>query len=159
MRFKFKFHRNEDGIAAIEGALLFPLLATIGFGVVDSSILMMQTHQLRSGLGTAGNYLSRTTNPEALESRARRIAISGKFDPNADPYIKGMTPEDVVVTYREVSNPESDGERNYRGGDIIRIVNLSTSTEFKGIGLLKTLTGGTLSVAGQYETRLIGTRP
>lgn len=156
MRLLLKFYQKEDGIAAIEGALLFPMLTVIGFGVVDTSILMMQTHQLRTGLGTAGNYLSRTVNPEALESRAKRIAISGKFDPNAAPYIRGMTPSDILITYRDVPNPETDGLRDYRGGDNVRIVNLSGTTEYKGIGILKIVTGGKLSIAGQYEIRLIG---
>jgi hypothetical protein len=156
MRLWLKFYQKEDGIAAIEGALLFPMLTVIGFGVVDTSILMMQTHQLRTGLGTAGNYLSRTVNPEVLENRAKQIAISGKFDPNASPYIKDMTPADILITYRDVPNPETDGLRHYRGGDTVRIVNLSGTTEYKGIGILKIITGGNLSVAGQYETRLIG---
>lgn len=156
MRFLLKFYHREDGIAAIEGALLFPVLTAIGFGVVDTSILMMQTHQLKTGLGTAGNYLSRTVDPQALESRAKRIAISGKFDPNASPYIKGMTPSDIQITYRDVPNPEADGLRDFRGGDVIRIVNLSGRKDYNGIGVLKVITGGTLSIAGQYETRLIG---
>jgi len=155
MRLHSKFLQDESGIAAIEGAILLPLLTAIGFGVVDTSILMMQTHQLSTGLSSAGTYLSRTSSPQSLETRAKHMAISGTFDPNAPPFIRGMTLNDVSINYRDVSNQEANGMRDYRGGDIIRIVNLTGATPFQGIGILKTLTGGNLNVSGEYETRLI----
>lgn len=151
-----KYKTDETGVAAVEGALLFPLFVLLGFGVVDSSILMMQNHRMAAGLSAAGEYLSKSSNPESVEDRARQLAISGSFDPKAKTFIDGMSLTDVLINYRETPNPETDGMRDYRGGDIIRVVEVSAKTPFKGILFLSLLSGGSIEVNARYEARLIG---
>lgn len=156
MTFLRRYHKDESGIAAIEGALLFPLLAALGFGIVDSSMLMMQNHKLTAGLTSAGNYLSKTTNPQAVETKAKQLAVSGKFMSGAKPFIDNLQPSNVLISYRNIANQEINGTRDYRGGDNISVVAFTVSVPYEGIGFLKSMTAGNLKVSAKYETRLIG---
>jgi len=156
MKFLSRYHKDESGIAGIEGALLFPLLAALGFGIVDSSLLMMQTHKLTAGLTSAGNYLSKTTNPQAVETKAKQLAVSGKFMSGSKPFIDNLHPSNVVISYRNITNQETNGTRDYRGGDTIGVVAFTVSVPYEGIGFLKNMTAGNLKVSAKYETRLIG---
>lgn len=151
-----RYRENENGAAAIEGALAFPFLFFIGFGIVDTSLLMMQHHRLSAGLTSAGSYLAKTTNPQSLEANAKQLAISGNFQSGSKPFIKNLEPSAVSIVYRNIVNPETDGTRNYRGGDIVKVVEVKASITYNGIGLLKTITGGNLTLSAQHETRLIG---
>ncbi len=156
MRFIRRYLNDTSGIAAIEGALLFPLLATIGFGIVDCSMLMMQNHKLAAGLTSAGNYLSKTQDPFSVESKAKQLAVNGTFSHAAKPFIENLQPDNVSISYRNITNQETNGSRDYRGGDMIGIAAFSVSVPYDGLGFLKTLTGGSLNVSARYETRLIG---
>lgn len=151
-----QYHDDENGIAAIEGALLFPLLAFMGFGIVDSSLLMMQYHRVSTGITSASSYLSKAPNPQSLESHAKQLAISGNFQSSSKPFIEDLKPNDVSITYHTIVNPETDGIREYRGGDVVKVVELSTTVQYKGIGFLKTITSGNLKISVRHETRLIG---
>lgn len=151
-----RYHEDERGVAAIEGALLFPLLAALGFGIVDSSMLMMQNHKLRAGLTSAGNYLSKTTNPQAFEIKAKQLAVSGKFASGSKPFIDNLQPSQILISYRNITNQETGGTRDYRGGDTIGVVAFSVSVPYEGLGFLKSMTAGNLKVSAKYETRLIG---
>jgi len=127
-----RYYENENGATAIEGALTFPFLFFIGFG------------------------LARTTNPQSLEDNAKQLAISGNFQSGSKPFIKNLEPSAVSIAYRNIANPETDGIRDYRGGDIVKVVEVKASITYNGIGLLKTITGGSLTLSAQHETRLIG---
>ena len=156
MKFIRRYYKDESGVAAIEGALLFPILAAIGFGIVDSSMLMMQNHKLTAGLTSAGNYLSKTIAPQAVESQAKQLAVSGNFSSGSTPFIKNLHPNNISISYRKVSNQETNGARDYRGGDTINVVVFSVSVPYEGIGFLKSVTSGKINVSAKYETRLIG---
>jgi len=156
MRLLRRYRDNETGLAAIEGALAFPFLLFIGFGIIDTSLLMMQYHRLSTGLTSASNYLAKTPNPQSLESNAKQLAVSGKFQSSAEPFIEGVGPNAVSITYRDFVNPEMNGTRDYRGGDTIKIVEISASIPYKGIGFLKTITAGNLKLSAHHEARLIG---
>lgn len=157
MRCIRRYLKDTNGIAAIEGALLFPLLATIGFGIIDCSLLMMQNHKLTAGLTSAGNYLSKTQNPFSAESKAKQLAVNGTFSQAAKPYIDNLQPNNISISYRNITNQDINGSRDFRGGDLIRVAAFSASVPYDGIGFLKTITGGALNVSASYETRLIGT--
>ena len=151
-----KYRDDDNGVAAIEGAFVFPFLAFLGFGIVDTSLLMMQYHRLSTGITSASNYLSKAPNPQSLESHAKQLAISGNFQSGSKSFISDLQPNDVSIAYRSIANPETNGVREYRGGDVVNVVELTSSVTYNGIGLLKTLTGGTLKLSVHHETRLIG---
>lgn len=151
-----RYRENEIGATAIEGALTFPFLFFMGFGIVDASLLMMQHHRLSTGLTSAGSYLAKTTNPQSLEANAKQLAISGNFRSGSKPFIKNLEPNAVSIAYRNIANPEINGTRDYRGGDIVKVIEVKASVTYNGIGLLKTITGGHLTLSAQHETRLIG---
>lgn len=155
MTFLSKYRQNEDGVAAVEAALVFPVLVTIGFGAIDASMLLMQNHKLSTSLSSAANYMAYATAPRQVEANAKNLALTGKLSANASPLISNMAASDISIAYKDVANPEVDGVRNYRGDDVVRIVEISASTPYKGIGFLRTVTGGNITVGGSFETRLV----
>jgi len=158
MQWLDRYRENETGVAAIEGAIVFPLLFIIGFGIVDTSLLMMQHHRLSAGLTSAGSYLSRAPNPQSLELLAKQLAVSGSLQSGAKPFFKSLSPEAISIVYNNTANPETNGSRDYRGGEVIKVVQVKASTPYKGLGLLKTISGGSLTLSAQHETRLMGVR-
>lgn len=157
MRSIRRYLNATDGVAAIEGALLFPLLSAIGFGIIDCSMLMMQNHKLTASLTSAGDYLSKSPNPYSAESKAKLLAVNGTFSEGAKPFIDNFQPNNISISYRNITNPETNGSRDFRGGDVINIAIFSASIPYDGIGFLKTITGGKLNISTSYETRLFGT--
>jgi len=151
-----KFFNKEDGAASVEGVIVLPIFLTIGFGIVDVSLLLIQNHKVGAGLVSAGNYLSQAADPALYEGRAKQLAISGSFQSSASPYIEGMEQDDIFITYRDVANSEVNGLRNFRGGDTITIAEFTAAYPYKGIGVLKTVTAGALKVSVRHEVRLIG---
>jgi len=151
-----QYRENENGVAAIEGALVFPFLLVTGFGIIDASLLMMQHHRLSAGLTSAGSYLAKSPNPQSLEANAKQLAISGSFQSNKKPYIKNLQPNVVSISYRNIANPEINGARDYRGGDTVKVVEIKTNIPYMGLGFLKTLSRGNLKISVQHETRLVG---
>jgi hypothetical protein len=155
MFFLSRYRKCEDGVAAVEAALVFPVLITIGFGAMDASILLMQNHKLSTSLSSAANYMAYANAPRLVEANAKNIALTGELNANANPLISSMSPSDISITYKDIANPEVDGVRDYRGEDVVRLVEISASTPYKGIGFLRTVTGGNIAVAGRFETRLV----
>ncbi len=155
MRLLSKYRNNEDGIAAVEGALVFPVLIVIGFGAIDASMLLMQNHKFSTALSSAGNYMAYATDPKSVEAKAKNLAVTGKLSSPSEPLIANLDAADITITYKDVANLEVDGVRNYRGDDVVRLVEISGATPYQGIGFLRTLTGGNITVAGRFETRLV----
>ena len=151
-----RYKEDERGVASIEAALILPLLVLIGFGIVDSSLLLMQNHKLSAGLVSAGNYLSQSDDPKALETKAKNLAISGQFRDDHEPHFDNLKGNSISILYRQIPNPELDGTRAYRGGDFINVIEIKGEAPFKGIGLLSSLSGGKLSLSARHEVRLIG---
>ena len=152
------YRKSESGAVAIEAVFALPLLILIGFGAIDGSLLMMQNHKAENGLVSAGNYLAKTPTPTNFEDRAKRLATTGQMTAGGDRKIENWTDSDVSIIYKTTSNADTGLGRNYRGGDTIKVVQLSTSIPFQGIGLLKSVSGGTINIKANYEERLIAER-
>lgn len=155
MRGLIAYLKCETGAATIEGVFVLPFLILIGFGSIDGSLLLMQNHRAESGLISAGNYLAKTPSPIEFEIRAKRLATTGQMATGGKRKIINWAEGDVVIDYKSIANPETPLGRNYRGGDTIRVVKLSTTIPFQGLGFFKSVTGGALNVTANYEERLI----
>lgn len=145
--------RDKDGVVAVEAALLFPFLAVLGFGAMDASNMLLQNHKMKQSLVSAANYMARSTDPELVETQAKQIAVSGTTDPAAEPLIKNWTPEDVSISYKLIPNDAGQ----YRGGNNIRVVDITTTLPYEGFGILKSIRGRTITLNAQYQQRMTGT--
>ena len=151
-----KYRSCEEGAVAAEAVFVFPLLIFFGFGAVDTSLLMLQNHKMESGLTAAGNYLSRTSIPSTHEAAAKRLATTGQLSPGGAARIPNWVESDVQIIYQNTNNPDDADGRDYRGGDTIQVVRLSSQFNYDGFGFLKAVTGGTITVNADYEERLVG---
>lgn len=145
----------ESGAVAIEAVFALPLLILIGFGAIDGSLLMMQNHKAENGLVSAGNYLARTPAPVSFEARAKRLATTGQMSSGGTRKIGNWAQSDVVINYKSIANADNGSGRNYRGGDTVKVVQLSTSIPFQGLGFFRSVSGGSITVKASYEERLI----
>lgn len=145
----------DSGTVAIEGVFALPLLILIGFGAVDGSLLMMQNHKVENGLVSAGNYLARTPAPAAFEGQAKRLATTGQLNIGGERKVKNWAEGDVAIAYQVTDNTDTGSGRDYRGGDSIRVVQLSTTVSFEGIGFIKSISGGAVKIEANYEERLV----
>lgn len=149
------YRQSETGTAAIEAAFALPFLILIGFASIDGSLLLIQNHKAETGLVSAGNYLAKTATPSNFEARAKRLATTGQMTTGGDRKITNWNENDVVIDYKSIANPNG---QNYRGGDTIKVVKLSTTIPFQGLGFIKSVSGGTISIKAHYEERLIAVR-
>jgi len=116
---------------------------------------MMQNHKVENGLVSAGNYLAKTQTPTLFEGTAKRLATTGQISSGGDKKVKNWNEGDVSITYIDTANTETEMGRSYRGGDTIKVVKLSTNVPFQGLGFLKSVSGGTLTIKASYEERLV----
>ena len=147
------FINDAAGVAAVESAILMPFLGTVGLGVMDCSFMLLQNHKMEQALVAAANYMSQSTDPRRVEENAKRIAVWGTADPAAKPLIKDWSPDDIIISYTLVPN---DAEQ-YRGGDHIRVVNITTSHPYQGLGIVKAITGNRVLLNAQYQQRMTAT--
>ncbi len=155
MKILSKYRRDERGSAAIEGAVLFPLLALIGFGVVDLSMLLRQTHAMEQGLVSSGGYLARAENPDQsnIQTNARNIAVYGTPSASGTERISGWTPSDVTLNIVPVAN---NGQ--YRGNDTLLVAKLSADHAYSGLGFIRLASGGKIRIRVEHEERLVRAR-
>lgn len=153
-----RYHNSETGSVAIEAVFAIPLLILIGFGAIDGSLLMMQNHKAENGLVSAGNYLAKTPAPGSFEIRAKRLATTGNFSVGGERKIKNWSENDVIINYKTVANANTNTGSTYRGNDVVKVVQLSTSIPFQGLGFFKSVTGGAITINASYEERLIADR-
>ena len=142
------------GGAAIETVIVLPFMILIGFGAVDGSLLMLQNHKIEAGLSSAGNYLAKASNPKALENRAKNLAVTGQLRSGGKSKVNQWAVRDVNISYKATNNNADE----YRGGDIVNVVQLSTSIPFQGLGFLKSISGGSITITANYEERLVAER-
>ena len=149
---------SDSGTVAIEAVFALPLLILIGFGAIDGSLLMMQNHKAENGLVSAGNYLAKTPSPVRFEARAKRLATTGQVASGGEKKIPNWSATDIAINYKSIANINTRSGRNYRGGDTVKIVQLSTSIPFQGLGFLKSVSRGSIAINANYEERLIADR-
>jgi Flp pilus assembly protein TadG len=80
MRFSFLriFWRDVRGSVLIEGAIIFPVLFVLFFGVFEFSWFFYEQHRVSTGLRDAARYIARTVIVDAtVQSNAKSLALSG----------------------------------------------------------------------------------
>jgi len=144
---------DTRGGVAVEGAILLPILATIGFGIVDLSMMLLENHKMEQGLVAGASYLARAETPTQLTTQAKNVATTGRPDGSGNARVKGWEASDITLTIRTVAN-----SGQYRGGATILIADLSSEYDYQGLGFIKLVTGGQLKIKSDHEERLVRAR-
>ena len=145
--------KNTDGAVAVEGAILFPLIAVISYGIIDLSMMLLQTHKMEQGLVAGASYLARAQAPTLLKTQAKNVAISGRPDGSGEPRVKGWSGTDISLTIRDVPN---NGQ--YRDGAVVQIAEFSSAAPYQGLGFIKLASGGRITIRSDHEERLVRAR-
>jgi Flp pilus assembly protein TadG len=149
---------DENGIAVVEAAVTFPFLAMLSFGLIEFGSIFYNFQLVQTGLRDAGRYLSRVPDLAAAEGDARRLATTGSILPDQPARVKWWSGGQVQISYRSVANPRdaTTGLRNFRAGDTVTVVDVSTSVAYAGLGFLSSLGLGPITITAKHEERYIG---
>ena len=151
----WRLYRDDvHGSIAVEGAILFPLMFTLGFGAIDGAMLLLQNHKMEQGLVAGANYLARANNPDIVQTQAKNFAVSGSPTGQGQSRVTGWDAADITLTFRNVDN--STGQ--YRAGSNVRIAELSSSHPYAGFGFIRLVSGGRVMVNARHEERLVRAR-
>lgn len=148
-----KYLQNTKGAVAVEGVILFPLLAFVGFGIVDLSMMLLQTHKMEQGLVAGASYLARAEQPAQLTNQAKNIAISGRPDGTGQPRVAGWAAGEISLTIRSVAN-----SGQYRDGSVVRVAEFTSAHPYQGLGFIKLASGGRITIRTDHEERLVRAR-
>ncbi len=148
-----KYHKNTDGAVAVEGAILFPLMALIGFGIIDLSMMLLQTHKMEQGLVAGASYLARAETPGLVTTQAKNIAMTGRPDGTGRERVAGWDASDITLIIRNIPN---NGQ--YRNGATVKVASLSSVYDYKGLGFIRLATGGSTKIRSDHEERLVSAR-
>lgn len=148
-----KFLRNTEGAVAVEGAILFPLLALIGYGIIDLSMMLLQTHKMEQGLVAGASYLARAQSPTLLTTQAKNIALSGRPDGSGEPRVNGWSDSEITLTIRNVPNTGQ-----YRDGAVVQVAEFASAHPYQGLGFIRLASGGRVTIRTDHEERLVRAR-
>lgn len=146
------FAQCRRGAAAVEAALVLPILVTIGMGTADAGYLFSEEHRMKAGLAAGARYLAKARDPVAAQAWAVNIAVTGRRDGTGAPRVSGWKTSEVTVSYRMV--PNTTGA--YTGGDELRIIRMETQRSYQGLGLLQLVGVGAFQVSAAHEERWTG---
>ena len=140
-----RFFRDQRGVAAVEAALVLPVLILLALGAADASWMLAQSHRVEQGLAAGGGYLAKTDDPSAHVTRARNLAVTGQFT-GGNARVSGWSANDVSVSFRSVAG-------DYRTGSSGRVVVLETTVPYRGFGILNSIRSD-WSITATHEERV-----
>ena len=150
--------RDDEGSALVEATIILPVLFILVFGVFEFSWLICQQHLISTGISDAARYIARSAIPNdpTMKQDAKYLATTGAIDGDT-PRVKGWTVDDVDISYTFINNPAGDnGLTNFRGGEVIESVTVSTTFTVPSLGFfgILHLSPPTLNVS--HQERIIG---
>jgi len=143
------FARCARGSAAVEAAVVVPVLLTIGLGAAETGNLVSENHRMKVGLAAGARMLARAQAPETLEAQARNLAVTGART-GGGPRIANWRTSDVQISYRWIDNATGA----YTGGSRIRVIRLESTKPYHGLGFLGLVRP--LQVNAMHEERWTG---
>jgi Flp pilus assembly protein TadG len=150
--------RDSEASAFLEGALLLPVLLTLGLGVFEFSWVFYQQQLISTGVRDAARYIARSTKPNDLtiQMDAKNLATTGNIN-GGTPRVNGWRANDVSVSYASVNNaPALNGLTPYRGGFIIETVTVTTTFTVRSLGFFGLLGLRAPSLTVSHQERVIG---
>src|SRR5215217_3250328 len=139
---------DERGVAAVEAALAFPFLLALMAGLFEFGSVFYNFELMQTGVRDLG----------AAEESAKRLAVTGSIASGQAARVDWWTPGQIQISYRTIDNPRdaTTGLRNYRAGDTLTIVRVSTSVPYEGMGLLAAIGLGPFQINAAHEERYVG---
>jgi Flp pilus assembly protein TadG len=146
-----QFARDLRGVAAVEAALLAPILFAVGFACADAGNLLLERHRIKVGLALGARMIARAPDTTAIEPIAKNVAVTGQTA-GGTARVPGWTTAQVSVAYRSIAN----GSGTYVGPATLRIVRITTTKPYTGLGLLRIVGQEGLTIEEAHEERWIG---
>ena len=146
-----RFLSCRRGAAAVEAALVMPILISLGLAAADAGYLFSETHRTKAALAAGARYLAKARNPTAVEADAINLAVTGRRT-GGTAKVRGWSTDDVTVSYRVVDN----ANHAYTGADTIRIIRMYSERPYQGFGLLSLMGMGAVDVVAVHEERWTG---
>lgn len=150
MQRRLQYSKDDSGAVAVEGAILFPILALIGYGILDLSMMLLQTHKMEQGLYAGASYLARAEVPLLLTSQAKNIARTGRPDGSGEARVEGWSDSQITLTIRAVPNTGQ-----YRDGAVVQVAEFASAHPYQGIGFIRLASGGRVTIRTDHEERLV----
>jgi Flp pilus assembly protein TadG len=149
---------DERGVAAVEAALTLPFLVAVSAGLFEFGSMFYNFQLMQTGVRDAGRYLSRVSDLAAAEESAKRLAVTGSILSGQKARVSWWKTEQVQISYRATANPRdaTTGLRNYRAGDTVTTIRVSTTAPYQGMGLLPVIGLGTIPISASHEERYVG---
>jgi Flp pilus assembly protein TadG len=149
---------DDRGVAAVETALSLPFLIAVSAGLFEFGSVFYNFQLMQTGVRDAGRYLSRVPDLAAAEENAKLLAVTGSIVPGQQARVSWWKAEQVQIAYRTTANPRdaTTGLRNYRGGDTITTIRVSTTAPYQGVGLLSAIGLSTIQISASHEERYVG---
>jgi hypothetical protein len=149
--------KDERGASLVEMTLVTPLVLALAAGMAEFGTVMYQHQLIETGVRDAARFLSRRPDPSADAVLGQRLAATGVVTTGGVNRVSWWNVGDVSVSVVNIANPLVSGERTYRGPDPIRVVRVSTTATYPGVGLLRALAITTgLTVRFTHEERVVG---
>ena len=148
-----KYLKDTEGAVIVEGAILFPVLALIAYGIADVSMMLLQSHKMEQGLVAGASYLARSQTPTLLTAQAKNIAITGRPDGSGTSRIDGWTDSEITLTIRSINNTGQ-----FRSGATVQVAQFESAHPYEGLGFVKLASGGRITIRADHEERLVSAR-
>jgi hypothetical protein len=103
MRVHGKTRSRQRGQAAVELALLLPILVILLFGVVQVARVFYVYHTLHKAVSAGAGFMSRLNNVNFCDDQseiffdARNYIVYGNLEGSGTPVVNGLTPEMVQI--------------------------------------------------------------
>ena len=150
--------RNSEGSALVEGSIILPVLFALVFGVFEFSWVICQQHLILTGISDAARYIARSTTPNdaTIKKVAKNLATTGAVDGDT-PRVRGWTADDIDISYTFINNAAGDnGLANFRGGQVIESVTVSTTFTVPSLGFFGILKLSPPTFSASHQERIIG---
>ncbi len=146
-----RFGKDRRGVAAVEAALLAPVMFAVGFACADAGNMLLERHRIKVGLALGARMVARAPDPTAMEATAKNVAVTGQTS-GGTARVDGWTTGQVSVSYRFIAN----GSGQYVGPATLRIVRVTTTKPYTGLGLLRMVGQEGLTIQAAHEERWTG---
>ena len=150
--------RDSKGTALIEAAIILPVLFILVFGVFEFSWADLPAALDFNRHSDAARYIARSAIPNdpTIKKEAKYLATTGSIDGDT-PRVRGWTADDVDISYTFINNPTGDnGLTNFRGGQVIESVTVSTTFTVPSLGFFGILHISPPILNVSHQERIIG---
>src|SRR5215467_7146999 len=149
---------DSEGSALVEGSIVLPVLFVLVFGVFEFSWVICQQHLILTGISDAARYIARSATPNdaSIKKVAKNLATTGSVDGDT-PRVKGWTVDDIDISYTFIDNVAGrNGLTNFRGGEVIESVTVSTTFVVPSLGFFGILKLSPPILNISHQERIIG---